>query len=45
MFDDVTRDMTVARDEIFGPVVALFTADTLEDAIRIANDTEHGLSA
>ena len=45
VFDDVTRDMTVARDEIFGPVVALFTADTLEDAIRMANDTEHGLSA
>ena len=42
---DVTNDMTIARDEVFGPVLAVLTYDTIEDAIAIANDTNYGLSA
>ncbi len=45
VFDNVAPDMTIARDEIFGPVVALFAVNTLDEAIAVANDTEHGLSA
>lgn len=44
VFADVTNDMTVAREEIFGPVIALIGYDTEEDAVRIANDTVYGLS-
>ena len=44
VFADVTNDMTIAREEIFGPVIALIGYDTEEDAIRIANDTVYGLS-
>ena len=39
----VTRDMTVAREEIFGPVVCLMPYDTEDEAVEIANDTEFGL--
>jgi succinate-semialdehyde dehydrogenase/glutarate-semialdehyde dehydrogenase len=42
---DVSRDMDVAREEIFGPVAPLFRFSTEEEAIRIANDTEFGLAA
>ena len=42
---DVTPDMDIARQEVFGPVIALIAYDTVEDAIRIANDTEYGLAA
>lgn len=42
---DVTRDMTIYREEIFGPVALVIPAETEEDAIRLANDTEYGLSA
>ncbi len=45
VFGGVTNDMTIAREEIFGPVIALLTYDTEEDAIRIANDTTYGLHA
>jgi acyl-CoA reductase-like NAD-dependent aldehyde dehydrogenase len=45
LFADVTNDMTIAREEIFGPVLALIPADDLEDAIRIANDTSYGLNS
>jgi len=45
VFADVTPDMTVAREEIFGPVLAIMAYETEEDAIRIANDTVYGLSA
>lgn len=41
----VTPSMTVAREEIFGPVLSVITFDTLEEAIGIANDTHYGLSA
>jgi len=41
---DVRTEMRVARDEIFGPVACVMPFDTEDDAIRIANDTEYGLS-
>ncbi len=37
--------MAIAREEIFGPVLALMKVETLEEAIETANDTEYGLSA
>lgn len=45
VFSRVTTEMTLAREEVFGPVIALMAYDTVEDAISIANDTEYGLSA
>jgi acyl-CoA reductase-like NAD-dependent aldehyde dehydrogenase len=45
IFSDVTNDMTIAREEIFGPVLCMLPYDTEEAAIRIANDTPYGLSA
>ncbi len=45
VFDNVTPDMTIARDEIFGPVLAIMTFETEEEAVRIANDTIYGLHA
>ena len=45
IFDDVKPEARIAREEIFGPVVALFTVDSLDEAITLANDTEHGLSS
>jgi aldehyde dehydrogenase (NAD+) len=45
VFMDVTNDMTIAREEIFGPVLAVIAYDDEEDAIRIANDSDYGLSA
>jgi betaine-aldehyde dehydrogenase len=44
VFTDVTPDMTIAREEIFGPVVCILPFDTEEEAIRIANATDYGLS-
>ena len=44
VFSDVTPDMTIAREEIFGPVLVLIPYDDEEDAIRIANDTAYGLA-
>ena len=44
VFANVTNDMTIAREEIFGPVLCMLTYDTEEDAIRMANDTVYGLS-
>ncbi len=44
VFADVTNDMTIAREEIFGPVLSILPFDTEEDAIRIANDTVYGLT-
>jgi betaine-aldehyde dehydrogenase len=45
LFTGVTRDMAIARDEIFGPVLSSFRFDTLEEAITLANDTVYGLAA
>ena len=45
VFVNVTNDMTIAQEEIFGPVLCVITYDTEEDAIRIANDTSFGLHA
>jgi alpha-ketoglutaric semialdehyde dehydrogenase len=45
IFADVTPEMTIAREEIFGPVLAVIRAKDFEDAMRIANDTPFGLSA
>jgi aldehyde dehydrogenase (NAD+) len=44
VFANVTNDMTIAREEIFGPVLCMLTYDSEEDAIRMANDTVYGLS-
>ena len=44
VFVDVTNDMTIAREEIFGPVLAVIAYDDEEEAIRIANDSDYGLS-
>lgn len=44
IFTDVTADMAIFREEIFGPVVSVVTFRSAEDAIRIANDTVYGLA-
>jgi aldehyde dehydrogenase (NAD+) len=43
VFVNVKNDMTIAREEIFGPVLCVIAYDTEEDAIRIANDSKYGL--
>jgi aldehyde dehydrogenase (NAD+) len=45
VFVNVRNDMTIAQEEIFGPVLCVIAYDTEEDAIRIANDTKYGLHA
>ncbi|GLB61505.1 alpha-ketoglutaric semialdehyde dehydrogenase GucD [Cytobacillus sp. NCCP-133] len=45
IFEEVTPDMTIAQEEIFGPVIALIRAVDLEEAIDLANNTKYGLSA
>ncbi|HWV36155.1 MAG TPA: aldehyde dehydrogenase family protein, partial [Thermomicrobiales bacterium] len=45
IFDDVSRDMRIANEEIFGPVLSLIPVDSLDEAIEIANGVEYGLSA
>jgi len=45
IFADVTNQMTIAREEVFGPVLTMLRFKTLEEAIRIANDTPYGLAA
>ncbi|MDE1179427.1 aldehyde dehydrogenase family protein [Paraburkholderia sp.] len=45
VFSDVVNDMTIAREEIFGPVLSIIAYDDTPDAIRIANDTNYGLQA
>jgi aldehyde dehydrogenase (NAD+) len=44
VFADVRNDMTIAREEIFGPVLCILPYENEEDAVRIANDTPYGLS-
>ena len=45
VFADVTMDMRIAREEIFGPVLSILTYTDTDDAVRIANDTDYGLAA
>ncbi len=45
IFSDVTSDMAIAREEIFGPVLTLQSFETAEEAVRLANDTQYGLAA
>ncbi|ASU84844.1 aldehyde dehydrogenase family protein [Nocardiopsis gilva YIM 90087] len=45
IFADVRNDMRIAREEIFGPVLALIPYDSEEEAVQIANDTDYGLAA
>jgi aldehyde dehydrogenase (NAD+) len=44
VFSGVNNDMTIAREEIFGPVLAMIPYETEEEAIRVANDTPYGLA-
>ena len=44
IFADVTNDMTIAREEIFGPVLAIIGAKDEAEAVKIANDTPYGLA-
>jgi acyl-CoA reductase-like NAD-dependent aldehyde dehydrogenase len=44
VFSSVTRDMTIAREEIFGPVLVIIPYDSEEEAVDIANDTDYGLA-
>jgi aldehyde dehydrogenase (NAD+) len=45
VFGHVTNDMTIAREEIFGPVLAVIAYDTVDQAVAMANDTVYGLAA
>ena len=45
LFDDVTNDMTIAQEEIFGPVLATIAARDIDEAVKIGNDTTYGLAA
>jgi acyl-CoA reductase-like NAD-dependent aldehyde dehydrogenase len=45
VFADVSNDMTIAQEEIFGPVLSIITYQDEDDAVRIANDTLYGLHA
>jgi alpha-ketoglutaric semialdehyde dehydrogenase len=45
LLTDVTPEMTVAKEEVFGPVLCILKVKSFEEAIRVANNTEYGLSA
>jgi aldehyde dehydrogenase (NAD+) len=45
VFVNVSNDMTIAREEIFGPVLSVIAYDSDDEAIRIANDSKYGLHA
>jgi aldehyde dehydrogenase (NAD+) len=45
VFANVTNTMTIAKEEIFGPVVSILGYDTVDQAVAIGNDTEYGLAA
>jgi aldehyde dehydrogenase (NAD+) len=45
VFANVTNDMTIAREEIFGPVVSILGYDNIDEAVAVGNDTEYGLAA
>lgn len=44
VFADVTNDMTIAREEIFGPVLCILPYETVDEAVEMANDTVYGLA-
>ena len=44
MFADVNNEMTIAREEIFGPVLSIIPFETEEEGVQIANDTPYGLT-
>ncbi len=45
VFADATNDLTISREEIFGPVVPVIPFDSEDEAIRLANDTPYGLAS
>jgi len=45
VFDGVTMDMRIAREEVFGPVLAALTFKNMGDAVKMANDVMYGLAA
>jgi aldehyde dehydrogenase (NAD+) len=45
VFANVTNDMTIAKEEIFGPVVSILGYETVDEAVKVGNDTEYGLAA
>jgi len=45
VFDHVTPDMRIAREEIFGPVLSVLRVKNFEEAMQVANDCEYGLSS
>ncbi|MDB5449726.1 MAG: aldehyde dehydrogenase, partial [Phenylobacterium sp.] len=45
VFANVTNDMTIAKEEIFGPVLSILGYETVDQAVQIGNDTEYGLAA
>jgi len=45
VFGNVTNEMTIAREEIFGPVLAILGYESVDEAIAVGNDTEYGLAA
>jgi len=45
VFANVTNDMTVAKEEIFGPVVSILGYESVDEAVKVGNDTEYGLAA
>lgn len=45
VFSNVSNDMMIAREEIFGPVLSIIAYETVDDAISMANDNDYGLSA
>ncbi len=45
VFANVTNDMTIAKEEIFGPVVSILGYETVDEAVSVGNDTEYGLAA
>ncbi|NQE63338.1 aldehyde dehydrogenase family protein [Caulobacter sp. RHG1] len=45
IFANVTNEMTIAKEEIFGPVVSILGYDTVDEAVTVGNDTEYGLAA
>jgi aldehyde dehydrogenase (NAD+) len=45
VFANVTNDMTIAKEEIFGPVISILGYETVDEAVQVGNDTEYGLAA